>query len=406
MKTEQRSIGDVQPYPGNPRSIGDAAVKAVAESLDAFGWRQPIVVDRAGVIIVGHTRRLAALRLGMDTVPVHVADLSDEQARAYRLADNKTGELAAWDPDLLVAELAGLEVGELDMGAFGFEDEDFGLTPGSVEDDGPVPAAPAEPITQPGTLWCLGRHRLLCGDATVPETVARVLAGNEPALMVTDPPYGIGYEPKWREDAGKPTPGRSLGPVRNDDRSDWRTARCGTSDGSSMDRFAGRVALERCGFTVNGQLVWAKNAWSMSAAHYKRQHELCWYAARAGARWDGDTATGTVMNVRRPSGVGSDGTEDATPHPTQKPVECMANAIRNHAGDVYDPFLGSGTTLIAAEQLGRRCFAVEIDPGYCDVAVQRFEALTGLKAVREAAPSPPGGGSKVKKAACRIPLCP
>lgn len=241
-------------------------------------------------------------------------------------------------------------------------------------------------ITKPGDLITLGAHRLLCGDSTREEDVARLLAGAVPFLMVTDPPYGVDYEPEWRNDAMQHSSART-GKIANDRRVDW-TAAYERFPGAVAyvwyaGLFAGEVArhLQACKLQVRSQIIWRKSHFAISRGHYHWQHESCWYAVREGssAAWTGDRTQSTVWDIDHK------GQDAATVHGTQKPVECMARAIRNHdaeGGAVYDPFLGSGTTLIACEQFKRRCFGMEIDPLYCDVVVQRWEQLTGEKARR------------------------
>lgn len=245
-----------------------------------------------------------------------------------------------------------------------------------------------------GNLVLKSKHRLLCGDSTKAEDVARLLEGRKPFLMVTDPPYGVEYDPEWRNEAmGEGN--RSTGKVTNDDIVDWTPAYKLFPGHVAYVWHAGRFAadlvvnLRAANFDIRTQIIWCKQHFAIGRGHYHWQHEPCWYAVRKGgsAKWCGDRTQSTRWDIN--NGLSQGGPRKAedelTGHGTQKPVECMARPIRNHGGkddDVYDPFLGSGTTLIAAEQLGRRCFAIEIDPGYCDVAVQRWQNLTGEQAVR------------------------
>ena len=389
MSVELRPLDAVRPYANNPRQ-NDDAVEAVAESIRRFGFRQPIVVDQDGVIVAGHTRFRAAQRLGLATVPVHVAtDLSPDDVRAYRLADNKTAELASWDDAMLSIELDALRGAGIDWTLLGFDEEELAklLAPAGTEgltDPDAVPEKPADPITKPGDLWLLGKHRLLCGDSTSATDVARLLDGAVPALMVTDPPYGVEYDPEWRMDAGLTGNTARMGKVMNDDRADWTEA---------WKLFPGDVAyvyhagvftstvqqsLERAGFAIRAQIIWAKDRLALSRGDYHWQHEPCWYAVREGGkghRTDDRTQT-TLWSIpaRDDGGHG---------HGTQKPVECMERPVRNHLADmVYEPFAGSGTTVIACERTGRTCMAMELDPGYCDVVVRRWEEFTGRKAER------------------------
>jgi len=391
MNIELRPIDQVRPYEKNPR-LNDAAVDAVAKSLTEFGFRQPIVVDADFVIIVGHTRWRAAKQLGLTHVPVHVAtDLTPAQVKAYRIADNQTATIAEWDFDLLPLELADLQGMEFDLGLLGFDQEELSrIMSGSPSeglcDPDEVPPVPEEPVTRPGDLLLLGEHRLLCGDSTKADDVTKLLAGAVPFLMVTDPPYGVEYDPQWRHREGLNHSERT-GRVSNDDRVDWTEAYKLFPGRVAYVWHAGRFAAELAGnlrqaeFGVRAQIIWRKSRFAISRGHYHWQHEPCWYAVREGAssKWCGDRTQSTVWDIA------SKDQDAETTHGTQKPVECMERPVRNHGGkqdDVYDPFLGSGTTLIAAQRLGRRCFAMELSPAYCDVATTRWERFTGNKAER------------------------
>ena len=389
MSVELRPLDAVRPYANNPRQ-NDDAVEAVAESIRRFGFRQPIVVDADGVIVAGHTRFRAAQRLGLATVPVHVAtDLTPDEVRAYRLADNKTAELASWDDAMLSIELDALRGAGIDWTLLGFDEEELAklLAPAGTEgltDPDAVPEKPVDPITKPGDLWLLGKHRLLCGDSTSATDVARLLDGAIPSLMVTDPPYGVEYDPEWRMDAGLTGNTARMGKVMNDDRADWTEAwKLFPGDVAYVYHagvFASTVqqSLERAGFAIRAQIIWAKDRLALSRGDYHWQHEPCWYAVREGGkghRTDDRTQT-TLWSIPARDDAGHG-------HGTQKPVECMERPVRNHLADtVYEPFAGSGTTVIACERTGRTCMAMELDPGYCDVVVRRWEDFTGRKAER------------------------
>jgi DNA modification methylase len=389
MSVELRPLDAVRPYANNPRQ-NDDAVEAVAESIRRFGFRQPIVVDADGVIVAGHTRFRAAQRLGLATAPVHVAtDLTPDEVRAYRLADNKTAELASWDDAMLSIELDALRGAGIDWTLLGFDEEALAklLAPAGTDgltDPDAVPEKPADPITKPGDLWLLGKHRLLCGDSTSATDVARLLDGAVPALMVTDPPYGVEYDPEWRMDAGLTGNTARMGKVMNDDRADWTEAwKLFPGDVAYVYHagvFASTVqqSLERAGFAIRAQIIWAKDRLALSRGDYHWQHEPCWYAVREGGkghRTDDRTQT-TLWSIPARDDAGHG-------HGTQKPVECMERPVRNHLADlVYEPFAGSGTTVIACERTGRTCMAMELDPGYCDVVVRRWEDFTGRNAER------------------------
>lgn len=385
-------IDRVVPYARNPRKNG-AAVAKVAASIREFGFRQPIVTDESLTVIAGHTRLEAARSLGLAVVPVHVATgLTPAQTKAYRLADNRSAQEAEWDFDLLAGELGELKGLDFDLGLTGFDADEVerllappsGLLDGVGPDE--VPEPPVEPITKPGDLIVLGRHRLVCGDSTRADVVELALGGGSPALMVTDPPYGVEYDPNWRNEAdranGKPYGARAVGLVTNDDRIDWREAFALFRGDvvycwhACWHASSTQVSLEECDFELRAQIIWAKPQMRISRGHYHWKHEPCWYAVRKGstADWIGDRKQTTVWEM--------DHRKSDTGHGTQKPVEAMRRPLQNHGGDVYDPFLGSGTTLIAAEMMGRTCYGVEISPAYCDVIVARWEKATGQKAVR------------------------
>lgn len=348
-------------------------------------------------MIAGHGRVLAARRLGLDTVPVIVLrHLSEAQRIAFRIADNKLALNAGWDENLLRLEMLDLQDLNFDIDLLGFSGQELDELFAEIDkanamdeeaDDAAAPEPPADPISRPGDLWVLGQHRLLCGSSTVQTDVTRLLGGVVPHLMVTDPPYGVSYDHSWRHDAGVNNSKR-VGKVSNDDQADWREA---------WALFPGDVAyvwhaaiyakevaisLEACGFAVRSQIIWNKPRFVLGRGDYHWKHEPCWYVVRKGktGHWQGDRDKSTVWDI----GNGDD--DGATIHGTQKPVDCMRRPIENNSekGDaVYEPFSGSGTTLIAAERTGRRCFAMELNPQYIDVAIQRWQSITGESAVLE-----------------------
>ena len=385
LTVEWVATTELHPNPANPR-LNDAAVGPVADSLRRFGWQQPIVARRTGEVVAGHTRLLAAKQLGMDSVPVFRFEGSDLDAVAFGIADNRTASFAAWDEPALAKLLAQLQA-EDSLAAVGFTEEEVAVLLRAQEeevddDDGPG-ELPENPVTQPGDLWLLGDHRLLCGDSTDAANMAHLLAGEQPRLMVTDPPYGVEYDPSWRNEAGVSSTTRT-GKVANDDRVDW-TAVWKLFPGAvcyvwHAGRHCGEVAanLHEAGFDIRAQIIWAKSRFALSRGNYHWQHEPCWYAVRKGnkAYWVGDRKQSTVWDIA----VTDDG--DKTRHGTQKPLECMARPMRNHdARVVLDPFLGSGSTLVAAHKLGRQCLGMELDPRYVDVAIERWHKVSGQRAV-------------------------
>jgi DNA modification methylase len=396
IQIEQWPLDRLLPYAANARTHPDEQVAQIAGSIAEFGFNVPCLVDERGVLVAGHGRLLAAQRLGLSQVPVIRLDhLTDAQARAYRIADNQIALNSGWDDALLSAEVARLKEDGVDLELLGFPEDELdrllaGLDgeKGGNEDEDVVPEPPETPISRSGDLWILGRHRLLCGDATCAADVARLLGDVLPHLMVTDPPYGVDYDPSWRNDAGVSATTRT-GKVSNDDRADWREAWALFSGDVAYVWHAGVHArtvaesLDASGFPIRSQIIWSKSRFVLGRGDYHWQHEPCFYAVRKGAtgHWQGARDQSTVWMI------GGGGDEDAaTVHGTQKPVECMRRPMVNNSerGDaVYEPFAGSGTTIIAAESIERRCFAMEIDPRYCDVIIERWQSFTGSKAQLE-----------------------
>jgi DNA modification methylase len=386
------------PYAKNSRKIPERAVDKVAASIREFGWRQPIVVDKDGVIIIGHVRRLAAKKLGLTQIPVHIAgNLTLMQAKALRIMDNRSHEETDWDLDLLGPELEELQSLDFDLDLTGFdphEIEDFLADPDLDERANAVPPLPEHPVTRPGDLWVCGRHRIFCGDSTNSDVVSRLCGRTKPFIMATDPPYGVEYDPLWREEAGLGQQ-RQTGKVANDDQTDWTAAyKLFTGDVAYVWHagiHASEVAngLKNAGFEIRAQIIWSKQHFAMSRGHYHWRHEPCWYAVRKGKRsnWCGDRTQSTVWEVPNLNPMGGDRNEKATGHGTQKPVELMRRPIVNHTkrGDVvYDPFLGSGTSMMAAELTDRTCYGIDIDPRYIDVSILRWQDFNGNDATLEA----------------------
>jgi DNA modification methylase len=388
-------LASLAPYAANARQHPPEQVAQLAASIAEFGFNVRVLVDDAGVLIAGHGRVLAAKALGLEEVPaIRLGHLTEAQARAFRLADNQLALTSTWDDALLAAELRALRTDEFDLGLIGFDGAtldrllgeaaaDVPAAPGG-DPDAPAPVPPAKPVSRPGDLWLLGPHRLLCGDATSATDVARLLDCARPHLMVTDPPYGVNYDPEWRNEAGVSATMRT-GKVANDDRADWRAAWALFPGDVAYIWHAGVHArtviesLEATGFAVRSQIVWAKSRFVLGRGDYHWQHEPCLYAVRKGAtgHWQGARDQTTLWAI-------GTGPEDlATVHGTQKPVECMRRPMLNNSapGDaIYEPFCGSGTAIIAAETIGRVCLAMDIDPAYVDVTIQRWEAMTGTPA--------------------------
>jgi DNA modification methylase len=394
MEIAFMAIDSITPYARNARKIPAQAIEKVAASIKEFGWRQPVVVDDQGVIVCGHTRWLAAQKLGLITIPVHTAsNLTPAQIKAYRLMDNRSHQETDWDFDLLTTELLELRGLDLDLDLTGFDGHEIDSLLVDPADDARadlMPELPEDAVTIPGDLWVCGTHRVLCGDATSAEDVARLVGGVKPFLMVTDPPYGVEYDPQWRERAGLGRQ-RQVGTVRNDHQSDWSAAyKLFTGDVAYVWHAGVHAAgvadsLTAAEFQIRSQIVWAKQHFALSRGNYHWQHEPCWYCVRTGhsSRWRGDRTQSTVWQIANLNSFGGNRDETATGHGTQKPVELMRRPLLNHTerGDrVYDPFLGSGTTLIAAEQTERACYGLEIDRRYVDVIVRRWQEFSGKTA--------------------------
>ncbi|GIK80943.1 MAG: methyltransferase [Alphaproteobacteria bacterium] len=390
LSVEQWPIERLLPYVANARTHPDEQVAQIAGSIAEFGFNVPCLVDERGVLIAGHGRLIAAKRLGLSNVPViRLAHLTDAQARAFRLADNRIALNAGWDDALLAAELGRLKEDGVDLELLGFgEDELDHLLDGldgeaAADGEDEVPEPPTEAVTRPGDIWLLGSHRLLCGDATLATDVERLLDGARPHLMVTDPPYGVEYDPNWRNEAGVSVTART-GKVSNDDRADWREAWALFPGDAAYVWHSGvrsrtvAESLEACDFKIRAQIIWAKPRLVLGRGDYHWQHEPCFYAVRDDAHWQGARDQTTLWTI----GAGAE-EDEATVHGTQKPVECMRRPMINNStrGDlIYEPFAGSGSTLIAAESIGRVCFAMELDPRYCDVVIERFQRHTGISA--------------------------
>lgn len=380
------SVADLIPYARNARTHSEAQVAKIAASIREFGFLNPIIVDGDSGIVAGHGRVMAAQKLGLSIVPViEAAHLTEAQRRAYVLTDNRLALDARSDLELLRVELTDLKGMGFDLSLTGFEIGELGklmLDPNAGRTDpDDVPEPPAQPVSVLGDVWQLGRHRIACGSSTDAGTVTAVLAGVKPHLMVTDPPYGVEYDANWRERAGVNTAGAATGKVLNDDNADWREAWALFPGDVAYVWHAGLFAgvvldsLVACGFQPRSQIIWAKSQMVMSRGDYHWQHEPCWYAVRKGktGHYDGGRKQTTLWSIDKPK-------KSETGHSTQKPVECMKRPIENNSSPgqaVYEPFSGSGTTIIAGEMTGRCVYAIELNPAYVDVAVKWWQDFTG-----------------------------
>ena len=415
MKIQLMSPSAIKPYEQNPR-VNDLAIDAVGKSLKQFGFKQPIVTNAEYVIVVGHTRWKAALKLGLDKVPVHVAkDLTPEQAKAYRIADNATAEIAGWDKTLLPLELASLKELNFDLGLLGFSEDELTKilgesTPEGLTDPDSIPAPPDGATTQTGDLWILGEHRLICGDSSRDEDVDRLLDGATIQLTNSDPPYNVKVEPRSnnaiaagnssfkKTSHSAPTQLRAKDrPLANDFVSDeafdrllakWfgNIARV-LDPGRGFYLWGGYAncanyppALKAAGLYFSQSIIWDKQHPVLTRKDFMGAHEWCFYGWREGAAhvYLGPNNATDLWHVKKIN-------PQSMIHLTEKPVELAVRAIQysSRAGEnVLDLFGGSGSTLIACEQTGRKAFLMELDALYCDVIVQRFEQFTGKQAKR------------------------
>lgn len=365
----------------NPR-LNDKAVDSVAQSIEKYGFKNPLIINGDKVVFCGNTRLKAARKLGLKQAPCIIADdLSEQEIREYAIVDNKTNEIAEWDEKLLLEEL-----NELSLDDFDFDWDIPTIEQEIIEDDPPEVNNEITPLTQLGDIWALGRHRLMCGDSTSKECVEKLMNGVNADLLLTDPPYNVAYEGKTEEALT----------IKNDKLPDdkfkeflsqaFATAVSALKPGASFYIwFASREhcnfeeALKENGLEVRQELIWKKNTMVLGRQDYQWKHEPCLYGWKEGAchNWYSDRCQTTILEFDKPSRNGE--------HPTMKPVELFAYQIKNSTKKedvILDLFGGSGTTIIASEQLNRMCYCMEFDPKYCDVIVKRWEQFTGSKAVK------------------------
>lgn len=410
LEITYRPLKGLVPYAKNSRTHSADSVSKIAGSLAMFGWTNPMLVADS-VMIAGHARLTAALQMAEAGIPipgnddpwqgptVDLSHLDKHQRAAYVIADNRLALDAGWNQELLAEELGWLSDEGFELALTGFGDDEIaallaGTLPGAGADPDDIPEVPLHPVSMLKDVWLLGKHRLVCGDSTDPAIVSLALNGVKPLLCVTDPPYGVDYDP---EDRGKARNAdgkllstgmkRAIGKVQNDDRGNWREA---------FDLFPGDVAyvwhaainpaeaqkmLEDAGFEIRMQIIWAKSNFVVSRGHYHMQHEPCFYAVRKNktANWKGDRKQSTLWPIDKAP-------KNITGHSAEKPVECMLRPIENNSSPgqaVYDPFVGSGTSIIAAEMSGRSFYGIELKPQFVDVAVKRWQNFTLATAVLE-----------------------
>jgi len=391
MEIQQWPVSAFTAYKRQLRK-NDRTVELMAATIQEFGFKVPILARSSGEVVDGDLRLKAAKKLGLSEVPVILCDeMSDAQVKAFRLAVNRSATWADFDLEVVAIEMRELKALNFDLSLTGFTSFEinrmiFDRTEEETGEAGPG----GNTVTVKGDVWDCCGHRIMCGDSTSEENVNLLLSGMRPFLMVCDPPYGISYDPMWREEADLGHQ-RQTGDVPNDDRADWREAyRLFPGDVAYVWHagvHAGEVAegLVAAGFVIRAQIIWAKQHFAMSRGDYHWQHEPCWYAVRKEkpSNWCGDRTQSTLWPVANLNPFGGDRETEATGHGTQKPIELMQKPIVNHTklGDaVYDAFLGSGTTLIAAEKTGRLCYGMDIYPPYVDQAVKRWQKLTDKQA--------------------------
>lgn len=394
MKVELVPIERVILYARNPRH-NEHAVAKVAGSIKEFGFRQPIVVDKDMVIIVGHTRLLAAQQLGLKEVPIHIADgLTSAQIKAYRIADNRTHEEAEWDEELLSLELGELKDLIFDLNITGFDPDELedllaGENFDGLTDEDAVPELEENTISKPSDIWICGNHRLLCGDATDPASIQKLMSGSFADMVFTDPPYNVNYGATLKN---KLRGNNRI--IKNDnlgeDFYDFLFKSCCNflevckgavyvcMSSSELDTL--QKAFREAGGHWSTFIIWAKNTFTLGRADYQRQYEPILYGWKDGTDhyWCGARDQGDIWFFDKPI------VNDL--HPTMKPVALVERAITNSSKSrdiILDPFGGSGTTMIAAEKTGRMAYLIELGPKYCDVIIKRWQKFTGQRAVNE-----------------------
>jgi len=401
-------------YARNPRK-NDGVVDRMVASLREFGFKIPVLARSDGTVVDGHLRIKAARKLDFTQIPVILCDeWTEAQVKAFRIVVNRSVTWADWDDELLSLELQELAAADFDLSLTGFDSrelEDLLTLPNNDEQADVAPPLPENPVSRPGDLWLCGnrrnQHRILCGDATSPDAVARLLGDRKPFLMITDPPYGIELDSEWRDRAGlngcgaaeasymkHRTEGHTETSISGDTRADWSDAFALVPSLQIAYVWHASVftrevldGLLRIGFLHHQQIIWDKTRTVLTRTHYWFQHEPCWYVRKKNAPWFGKAGeNSTIWACPSPKFIMGGSDEEKFDHPTQKPVELMRRPLLNHSKrgeSCYEPFLGSGTTLAAAEVTERVCYGIELDPKYVDVVVKRWQGLTGGKATSD-----------------------
>ena len=383
-------ISRLIPYARNSRTHSDAQISQLAASIKEWGWTVPILIDETGMIIAGHGRLAAAQKLNYKQVPVVIAsNWSEEKKRAYVIADNKLALNAGWDTELLALEIQELKATDFNLSILGFTDEELNnlipvnVTEGLTDEDA-VPEPPPEPITKPGDIWILGKHRLMCGDGTSIDHLEKLCDGRQVDMWLTDPPYNVAYEGGTKEKLTIKNDSMDDDQFRQFLRDAYIAADAVMKSGAvfyiwfaDVESYNFIGAVNDVGWKMSQILIWKKSSLILGRKDYHFKHEPCIYGWKEGAAhlWAADRKQTTILEFDKPSRNGE--------HPTMKPVALFEYQMLNNTkgGDiVLDSFGGSGTTLVAAEKNGRVAYLMELDPKYCDVIVKRWEEFTGKKA--------------------------
>ena len=386
-------ISELIPDKRNANKHSEYGTQQLEKGLRQNGLGRSILISADNEIIAGNGVTETAGAIGIEKV--RVIETDGTEIIAVKRTDIKSGtkefyQMALSD-NIIAKDNIVMDAEVVDAICEEYEIEDWKMdseeVPEATEDDFDG-VAPKEPITVLGDLYEIGEHRLLCGSSTEADAVNKLLNGKEPYLMVTDPPYGVNYDPMWRAtqaDKGFGAKVKAKGKVMNDDKADWTEtyalSPCKVAYVWHGGKHTGEVGanIESCDFEIRSQIIWVKPSLTFSRGDYHWQHEPCWYAVKKGFKgnWAGDRKQTTTWHIAgiNPAGRSQDKNDAVVGHGTQKPVECMAKPIGNHDGDVYDPFLGSGTTMVASHQLNRKCYGMELDPKYCDVIVARMIKL-------------------------------
>lgn len=398
IEHELVELKKLKPHPKNPNKHSPEQIDRLAKLYQFHGVRHPIIVSkRTGYIVAGHGRLAAAKKLKMTTFPVSFQDFADDDAEyAFLVADNAIANWSELDLGAINLDITNLGP-EFDLDMLGLKD--FKLDVSELDpqcDEDEVPEARPDPKVVRGEVYILGNHRLMCGDSTMIDDVEKLMNGEKPLLMVTDPPYGVNLDQSWRDKAlGDKALGKgNANLVANDDRADWydvwaiSNAQVAYVWHASAFSDVVMDSLRRAGFEVKQQIIWNKSVMVMGRQAYHWKHEPCWYAVRKGfdQNWLGDRKQVTVWDAAPPTHIMGGSKEEKTEHPTQKPISLYEIPIKNHTRKrdlMYEPFAGSGSAFVAAEKLDRRLFGMELDPRYCGVILDRWQKFTGKKAHRE-----------------------